>query len=92
MWVDTKKESIEEYYELIFRISMNVPRIIGYILYYCYESKIAYGNPINKASLEDASEKYYDLTIVTDMEANPQNIEALDSNLIERVSDLVAGV
>lgn len=60
---DTKKESIQEYYELIFQISMNVPRIIGYILYYCYESKVAYDNPITRASLEDAAEKYYELTI-----------------------------
>ncbi len=30
---DTKQTSIEEYYELIFQTSMNVPRIIGYILY-----------------------------------------------------------
>lgn len=60
---DTKKESVEEYYELIFQISMNVPRIIGYVLYYCYESKIAYGNPITRVSLEDAAEKYYELTI-----------------------------
>ena len=30
--------------------------------------------------------------LATDMEANPQNIEALDSNLRERVSDLVAEV
>ncbi len=60
---DTRKESVQEYYELVFQISMNVPRIIGYVLYYCYESKVAYGNPINKSSLEDAAERYYESTI-----------------------------
>ncbi len=30
--------------------------------------------------------------LTTDMEANPQNLQAIDSNLRERVSDLVAGV
>jgi len=60
---DTKKDSIQEYYERIFQISMNVPRIIGYILYYCYESKVAYDSPITRAALEDAAEKYYELTI-----------------------------
>ena len=30
--------------------------------------------------------------LTTDMEANPQNIQALDSNLRQRVSDLVASV
>jgi hypothetical protein len=56
---DTKKESIDDYYELIFQISMNVPRIIGYILYYCYDSKIVHGQPITRASLEASAERYY---------------------------------
>lgn len=60
---DIKKESLENYYELIFQISMNVPRIIGYILFYCYESKISYGQPINRSSLEDAAGRYYVSTI-----------------------------
>jgi len=42
---------------------MNVPRIIGYILYYCYESRIAYGEPINRNSIRDAAEKYYEQAI-----------------------------
>lgn len=57
---DTRSDSTEDYYELIFQISMNVPRIVGYILYYCYESRIVYGKLINKASLKDAAEKYFD--------------------------------
>jgi hypothetical protein len=60
---DTKKESLESYYELIFQISMNVPRIIGYILYYCCEKSIAYDKPINRESLETASQKYFERNI-----------------------------
>ncbi len=60
---DTKKESMDEYYKLIFQISMNVPRIIGYILYYCYKSNILYGNSINRSILGAAAKKYYENVI-----------------------------
>lgn len=57
---DTSKNSIDEYYELIFQTSMNVPRIIGYILSYCYQSKIIYEKKILKSDIESASQKYYE--------------------------------
>lgn len=57
---DTSKNTIEEYYELIFHVSMNVPRIIGYILSYCYQSKIIYNKPITKNDIESASHRYYE--------------------------------
>lgn len=60
---DTKNESIDEYYKLIFQISMNVPRIIGYVLFYCYQSNILYNNPINRRALEAASQRYYEKVI-----------------------------
>ncbi|MES2133777.1 MAG: ATP-binding protein [Bacteroidota bacterium] len=57
---DTSKTSIDEYYELIFQTSMNVPRIIGYILSYCYQSKIIYDKKILKSDIESAAQKYYE--------------------------------
>lgn len=57
---DTSKTTIEEFYELIFQTSMNVPRIIGYILSYCYQSKIIYDKKILKSDIESASQKYYE--------------------------------
>lgn len=57
---DTSKSSIEEYYELIFHVSMNVPRIIGYVLSYCYQSRIIYNKPITKSDIESASQRYYE--------------------------------
>ena len=78
---DTRKESIAEYYELIFQISMNVPRIIGYILYYCYESKIAYGDPITRASLEDAAEKYYELTIKPFFDTTTYSLKSFEEKI-----------
>jgi hypothetical protein len=57
---DTTKISIEEYYEVIFQTSMNVPRIIGYILSYCYQSKIIYDKKILKSDIESAAQRYYE--------------------------------
>lgn len=51
---------MEEIYELFFRVSMNVPRIIGYILSYLYQSVIIYGKKITKADIENAAMRYYD--------------------------------
>ncbi|MFZ6798380.1 winged helix-turn-helix domain-containing protein [Undibacterium sp. Di24W] len=57
---DVTRMQMAEYYELIFQVSMNVPRIIGYILSFCYQSKIIYNKPINKQDIEAAAQKYYE--------------------------------
>jgi hypothetical protein len=57
---DLSKLTMEEYYKLIFQTSMNVPRIIGYILSFCYESKIIYDKPIGKQDIEAAAQRYYE--------------------------------
>lgn len=59
-YFDTSSGSIEEYYELLFQSSMNVPRILGYILSYCYQSKLIYRKKISKRDIESASEKYFE--------------------------------
>jgi predicted transcriptional regulator len=60
IFFDTSRAPIEEYYELLFQTSMNVPRIIGYILSYCYQSKIIYDKPINRTDIEAAAQRYYE--------------------------------
>lgn len=60
---DTRNASMVEYYELIFQISMNVPRIIGYVLYYCFESSIAFNTPISRSDLTAASERYFEKNV-----------------------------
>jgi len=57
---DLTKLTTEEYYEILFQASMNVPRIIGYILSYCYQSKIIYDKPITKQDIESAAQRYYE--------------------------------
>lgn len=61
---DTKKHEISEYYELLFNVSMNVPRIIGYILSYCYQNKIIFDKTILKTDIESASLRYYEEKIL----------------------------
>lgn len=60
---DTESQSKEEYYSLFFNVSMNVPRILGYILSYCYLSKTINNKRINKTDIESAAQRYYDENI-----------------------------
>ncbi len=64
VFFDTRA-TMSEYYELLFQTSMNVPRIIGYILSYCYQTKIIYNKQITKADIESAAQKYYEDKIET---------------------------
>lgn len=58
-YIDDKVD-IEEIYTLFFRVSMNVPRIMGYLLSYLHQSNVVYGKKITKQDIENAAEKYYD--------------------------------
>lgn len=55
--------SLADYYRLLFEVTMNVPRLIGYILHYCYLDRIAKGLSINGASIRLAAQKYYESVI-----------------------------
>lgn len=59
VFFDTTRNSMEDYYQLLFQSSMNVPRILGYILSYCYQSRTNFNNKINKSDIESASQRYY---------------------------------
>ena len=60
VFFDTEILKEEEYFSLFFKVSMNVPRILGYILSYCFQSKIIYNKKINKSDIESASQRYFD--------------------------------
>ena len=45
-------EKMDLYYDLLFKISMNVPRIMGFILHYCYPESIARDKPISGTLLK----------------------------------------
>lgn len=63
MFFDTKNEPMDVYYEMLFQTSMNIPRILGYILYYCFQNQLVYKRPINKKSIEVAAQTYYENNI-----------------------------
>ena len=67
-YFDLKKE---ELHELMFEISMNIPRKLGYILSYCYDSSLIHNNKITKAILANACQRYYEEVIESYFEANP---------------------
>ena len=63
IFFDTKNESMDTYYEILFQASMNIPRILGYILYYCHQNQLVYERPINRKSIESAAQAYYENNI-----------------------------
>ena len=54
------KVGTNEIYELFFKVSMNVPRIMGYVLSYLHQSVIIYDKKITRSDIENAAERYYD--------------------------------
>lgn len=58
-YFDISKSNIEDYYILIFQVSMNVPRIMGYILSYACQSRLVYKKPITRFDIENAALKYF---------------------------------
>ena len=54
---------IDEFARLLFECSFNVPRIIGYILNYCYNDRISQGLKVNMSSIKLATQKYYDTVV-----------------------------
>ncbi|WP_195983495.1 transcriptional regulator [Clostridium sp. D33t1_170424_F3] len=54
------KVSEDEYMRLFFECTFNVPRIIGFILNYCFNDRIARNQAINPAIIRLASQKYYE--------------------------------
>ncbi|MFI3213803.1 MAG: hypothetical protein R3Y24_10710 [Eubacteriales bacterium] len=59
-FIDTSQTHIYEYYELIFNTTMNVPRIIGYLFSYLYESNIIHNKKISKSDIAKASQRYFE--------------------------------
>lgn len=75
---DLTKTTMKEYYELLFQVSMNVPRIIGYILSYCHQNKIIFGKVINKNDIELSAEKYFNEKINLFFQSNIYSLMSLD--------------
>lgn len=56
--------SEEELYDILFSVSFNNPRKIGYILSYCYESCLIHGEKVTKDAIGKAAHRYFnDVTL-----------------------------
>lgn len=78
---DTSKSKLDEYYELLFKVSMNVPRIIGYILSYCHQNRIIFQKRITKNDIELAAEKYFTEKIDTFFHSSTYCLMSLDERI-----------
>jgi DNA-binding MarR family transcriptional regulator len=56
--------SEDELFDILFSVSFNNPRKIGYILSYCYESCLIHDSKITKEAIENASKRFFnDITL-----------------------------
>ncbi|MED1602413.1 hypothetical protein [Alkalihalophilus marmarensis] len=76
-----KENTWESYLELLFQSTMNVPRVLGHILHYCYQSAIIYDKKINKSLIEQAAQKYYENQIKYYFDKTNYLKEAFDEKL-----------
>lgn len=76
--------TIDDYMELLFKSSMNVPRIIGYILFYCHQTHISIGKKITKSAIDGAAQKYYEKVISSFFDMTTNSLLSFD----EKVSEL----
>ena len=76
--------SIDDYMDLLFKSSMNVPRIIGYILFYCHQTHVSIGKKITKSAIDGAAQKYYEKVISSFFDMTTNSLLSFD----EKVSEL----
>lgn len=68
----------EELFELLFDMSLNTPRIIGYILGYCFATHVTIGKKITKAALNMAAQKYFEDVTEQYFEKNKFVVQSFD--------------
>lgn len=64
--------------ELLFDISLNTPRIVGYVLVYCYTTHITLDKKITRAAINMAAQKYFEDVVQQYFEANKYVIQSFD--------------
>lgn len=78
---ETDNFNLEDYFTLFFKVSMNVPRILGYILSFCYQSKTVYDKKINRTDIEAASQRYYEDKILTFFDSTTYSLLSMDEKI-----------
>jgi hypothetical protein len=54
---------LADHYRLLFEVTLNVPRLIGYVRHYCYLDRVSKRQLITGASIRLAAQKYYETII-----------------------------
>lgn len=80
-YFDRKSFVNSDVYKVLFEASMNAPRILGYILDYCYEDKINNGKTITMTDINSASRRYYEECIEIFFEKTKASKLAYDDKL-----------
>lgn len=95
-YFDIKEDDL---FELLFDISLNTPRIIGYVLAYCHATHITLDKKITKAAINMAAQKYFEDVVQQYFETNKfviqsfnemasrENLKFLMSKFIEKEVD-----
>lgn len=78
---DTSKNSLDDYYKILFDITSSVPRNVGWILWYAYQSSISKDQQVTIKDLELAAEKYYNDSILPYFSKNKFIREPFDIKL-----------
>ncbi|WP_335989747.1 hypothetical protein [Acinetobacter bereziniae] len=91
---DITKNTLDDFYKTIFDITASVPRNIGWILWYAYQTSISKDQKITIKDLENASEKYYIDSIYPYFSQNkfmrePFNVKLEKYHLLELLQNII---
>jgi hypothetical protein len=51
---------LADHYRLLFEVTMNVPRLIGYVLHFCYLDRVSKQQVITGSAIRLSAQKYYE--------------------------------
>lgn len=81
IFFDTSKVGMDEYYKLLFHVSFNVPRILGYILSHCHEGATIHHQLITKKVIDNAAQRYYENTLTNFFKETTYSTCSLDEKI-----------
>lgn len=81
VFFDIKKNTMLDYYRLLFQVSMNVPRCLGYVLFYCYQTTINYNKLITTKDIENAAQIYYEKHVECIFDATTKTLCSYEEKL-----------
>ncbi|MDF3029364.1 MAG: hypothetical protein K0S23_3671 [Fluviicola sp.] len=91
---DTSRNTMDEYYRMLFDITSSVPRNVGWILWYAYQNSISKDQKVTLRDLDLAAERYFNDSINPYFSQNkfmrePFNIKLEKYHLMELLNTLI---